>query len=256
MDKHNQQEQQNEQLQNGNKKSNLAKNVAKTAAAQGVGVAVKALTPILIKIGLGLALTGSLVALAPMAVEALKGNNKIDETANVVEEVKKIGEFVSACYYEEFVVTQTKTSRDKGNEFADSTETEGYFRKMMESVSKMMQTESQIVFITKGKIRAGFDLQKLTENDFKVANDTLFLTLPPVETFDVIMNPSDIRVMYESGKWTHQEMTDFVVMAKDSMLVNAKNFGFEEKAKESGIKKMENMFATFGFSNVVVDIKQ
>ena len=253
MDKHNQHEQQNEQLQNDNKQSNVAKNVVKTAAAQGAGVAAKAIAPILIKVGLGLALTGSLVALAPMAVEALKGNSKIDDTANVVEEVKKIGEFVSACYYEELVVTQTKTSGD--NEVTDSTQT-GYFKKMMGSVSKMMQTESQIVFITKGKIRAGFDLQKLTEKDIKYVNDTLFLTLPSVETFDIIMNPSDIRVMYESGKWSHEEMTDFVVMAKDSMLVNAKNIGFEEKAKESGIKKMENMFATFGFPNVVVDIKQ
>ena len=256
MDKHNQPVQQNEQLQNDNKQSNVAKNVVKTAAAQGAGVAAKALAPILIKVGLGLALTGSLVALAPMAVEALKGNSKIDDTANVVEEVKKIGEFVSACYYEELVVTQTKTSEDNSNEVADSTQTKGYFKKMMGSVSKMMQTESQIVFITKGKMRAGFDLQKLTENDFKFANDTLFLTLPPAETFDVIMNPSDIRVMYESGKWSHEEMTDFVVMAKDSMLVNAKNIGFEEKAKESGIKKMETMFATFGFPNVVIDIKK
>jgi hypothetical protein len=39
------------------------------------------------------------------------------------------------------------------------------------------------------------------------------------------------------------------------MLVNAKNIGFEEKARESGIKKMEAMFATFGFPNVVIDIK-
>ena len=254
MDKHNQHEQQNEQLQNDKKQSNVAKNVVKTAAAQGVGVAVKALTPILIKVGVGLALAGGLAALAPIAVEALKGNDKIDDTANVVEEVKKIGEFVSACYYEELVVTQTKTSGD--NEVTDSAQTEGYFKKMMGSVSKMMQTEGQIVFITKGKIRAGFDLQKLTEKDIKYANDTLFLTLPPVETFDVIMNPSDIRVMYESGKWSHEEMTDFVVMAKDSMLVNAKNIGFEEKAKESGIKKMETMFATFGFPNVVIDIKK
>ncbi len=255
MDKHNQHGQQSEQLQNDNKKSNLAKNVANTAAAQGVGVAIKALTPILIKVGLGLALAGGLAALAPIAVEALKGNSRIDDTANVVEEVKKIGEFVSACYYEELVVTQTKTSGDNGNEVADSTQAKGHFKKMMGSVSKMMQTESQIVFITKGKMRAGFDLQKLTENDFMFANDTLFLTLPPAETFDVIMNPSDIRVMYESGKWSHEEMTDFVVMAKDSMLVNAKNIGFEEKAKESGIKKMETMFATFGFPNVVIDIK-
>ena len=139
MDKHNQPAQQNEQLQNDNKQSNVAKNVVKTAAAQGAGVAAKALAPILIKVGLGLALTGSLVALAPMAVEALKGNSKIDDTANVVEEVKKIGEFVSACYYEELVVTQTKTSGDNGNEVVDSTQTKGYFKKMMGSVSKMMQ---------------------------------------------------------------------------------------------------------------------
>ena len=35
---------------------------------------------------------------------------KIDKTANVVEDIKKIGEFTSACYYEELVVKQKKRS--------------------------------------------------------------------------------------------------------------------------------------------------
>ena len=259
MEKHNneqryelQNEQNTVQKENKKKEESLLKNAAKA----GASAATKAVVPILIKIGLGVALAGMFAALAPMIVQALKGNDKIDETMNIVEEVKKIGEFVSACYYEELVVTETKSSIEKTEENADSTQSEGLFKKFMGGIGKMTNSESQIVLLTRGKIRAGFDLKKLTEKDFRYANDTLFLTLPPVETFDIIMNPSGITVMYEIGKWSHQEITGFVTMARDSMVVNAMNYGYEEKARDNGIEKLKTMFFSLGFPNVVIDIKK
>ena len=244
----------------GENGKDIVKDTLKSAAKEGMGLAGKALLPIFLKAGFGLVLAGALAVIAPKVVEALKGNSKIDETMNIVEEVKKIGEFVSACYYEELVVTETKSSKDKSEEVVDSAfdNSVGRFKKFIGglSVEKMVGFESEIVFITRGKIRAGFDLQKISENDLKYTNDTLYLTLPQVETFDVIMNPSDIRIMYETGKWSHEEMTDFITMARDSMVVNAKNYGYEEKARDNGVEKLKSMFASFGFPNVVIDIKQ
>ena len=269
MEKHNN-EQQNElqnelnavQKENKKKEESLAKGMLKNAAKAGAGAATKAIVPILVKVGLGMALAGMLGVIGVKAVQALKGNDKIDKTMTIVEEVKKIGEFVSACYYEELVVTRTKPSKE---EVTDSLSDREKMDKAVKNTVKFLVTptpyllynkyknsENQIVLLTKGKIRAGFDLQKLTEKDFRYVNDTLFLTLPEVETFDIIMNPSDINVMYETGKWSHEEITGFVTMARDSMVVNAKNYGYEEKARDNGVKKLKSMFTTFGFQNVVI----
>ena len=251
------------------KGKDIAKDTLKSAAKGGLGLAGKALLPIFLKAGLGLVLAGALAVIVPKVVEALKGNSKIDETMTIVEEVKKIGEFVSACYFEELVVTRTKPSKENKEEVTDSLSDREKMDKSIKNTVKFLVTptpyllynkyknsECQIVLLTRGKIRAGFDLQKLTEKDFKYVNDTLFLTLPQVETFDIIMNPSDITVMYETGKWSHEEITGFVTMARDSMVVNAKNYGYEEKARDNGVEKLKSMFATFGFPNVVIDIKQ
>ena len=269
MEKHNN-EQQNElqnelnavQKENKKKEESLAKGMLKNAAKAGAGAATKAIVPILVKVGLGMALAGMLGVIGAKVVQTLKGNDKIDKTMTIVEEVKKIGEFVSACYYEELVVTRTKKVEEVADTLAEKSQTEKNLNlaaKLLAPVPYMIHkhknTESQIVLLTKGKIRAGFDLQKLTEKDFRYVNDTLFLTLPEVETFDIIMNPSDINVMYETGKWSHEEITGFVTMARDSMVVNAKNYGYEEKARDNGVKKLKSMFTTFGFQNVVIEIK-
>ena len=276
MEKHNN-EQQNEllnneqnvqqnaaQKENKKKEESLAKGMLKNVAKAGAGAATKAIVPILIKIGLGMALAGMLGVIGVKVVQALKGNDKIDKTMTIVEEVKKIGEFVCACYYEELVVTRTKTVAEVADTLSEESQKDKNVNlalKLLAPVPYMLHkhhknAESQIVLLTRGKIRAGFDLQKLTEKDLKYANDTLFLALPQVETFDIIMNPSDITVMYESGKWSHEEITGFITTARDSMVVNAKNYGYEEKARDNGIEKLKAMFASFGFPNVVIDIKQ
>lgn len=271
MEKHNK-EQQNEllnneqnamQKENKKKEESLAMGMLKDAAKAGAGAATKAIVPILIKIGLGMALAGMLGVIGAKVVQALKGNDKIDKTMTIVEEVKKIGEFVSACYYEELVVTRTKKVEEVADTLAEKEQLEKNLNlaaKLLAPVPYMIHknknSESQIVLLTRGKIRAGFDLHKLSEKDFRFVNDTLFLTLPKVETFDIIMNPSDINVMYETGKWSHEEITGFVTMARDSMVVNAKNYGYEEKARDNGIEKLKVMFTSFGFPNVVIDIRQ
>ena len=40
---------------------------------------------------------------------------KIDNTANVVEKIKSISEFTTACYYEEAVLKNSKTEAGKQN---------------------------------------------------------------------------------------------------------------------------------------------
>ena len=165
------------------------------------------------------------------------GELKIDNTANVVEKIKEISEFTTACYYEEAVLKDSKVEKHEGG-FLGLVDTE---------------TSKEIVIIAKGKVRAGFDLSKVTEDKINIKNDTIGITLPEPEIFDVIINPSDYEMYIEEGKWSHEEVTALQTNYRTQLLEKAKDAGILNKAKESGKKRLENLFQTFGFS--VVELK-
>lgn len=162
---------------------------------------------------------------------------KIDNTANVVEKIKEISEFTTACYYEEAVLKDSKVEKNEGG-FLGLVDTE---------------TSKEIVIIAKGKVRAGFDLSKVTEDKINIKNDTIGITLPEPEIFDVIINPSDYEMYIEEGKWSHEEVTALQTNYRTQLLEKAKDAGILNKAKESGKKRLKNLFQTFGFS--VVELK-
>lgn len=165
------------------------------------------------------------------------GELKIDNTANVVEKIKAISEFTTACYYEEAVLKDSKEEKNEG----------GFLGLVDTEISK------EIVIIAKGKVRAGFDLSKVTEDKINIKNDTIGITLPEPEIFDVIINPSDYEMYIEEGKWSHEEVTALQTNYRTQLLEKAKDAGILNKAKESGKKRLENLFQTFGFS--VVELK-
>lgn len=162
------------------------------------------------------------------------GELKIDNTANVVEKIKEISEFTTACYYEEAVLKDSKVEKHEGG-FLGLVDTE---------------TSKEIVIIAKGKVRAGFDLSKVTEDKINIKNDTIGITLPEPEIFDVIINPSDYEMYIEEGKWSHEEVTALQTNYRAQLLAKANDAGILNKAKEAGKKRLESLFQTFGFSVV------
>jgi hypothetical protein len=149
----------------------------------------------------------------------------------VVEEVKKIGEFTSACYYEEMALRDTYTDK-----------------------TFVFKHTNEILLIGKGTVRAGFDLSKLQEGDISVNSDTLKINLPPAEIFDIIMNPSDFSTEYEKGTWSHELTKPIKERARTELEQNAIKSGILEKAETTGIDRLTNLFKTFGFNEVVITV--
>lgn len=166
------------------------------------------------------------------------GELKIDNTANVVEKIKEISEFTTACYYEEAVLKDRKVEKNEGG-----------FLGLVD-----METSREIVIIAKGKVRAGFDLSKVTEDKMIIKSDTICITLPEPQIFDVIINPSDYEMYVEEGKWSHEEVTALQTNYRTQLLAKANDAGILNKAKEAGKKRLESLFQTFGFS--VVELNQ
>lgn len=149
----------------------------------------------------------------------------IDKTVTVVEEIRKISEFTSACYYEEMVLGYKKKKND------------------------------EMVLIANGKVRAGFDLSSLESDDIMTNGDTLFIELQPAKIFDIIINPSGYDVFVEKGKWSHKQMTTIKDDARNKLEANANAYGILDKATEYGTAKLTTVFKTFGYKEVIISIK-
>ena len=167
---------------------------------------------------------------------------KIADTKNVVEHVREISEFTTASYYEEFVVQESKIVA-KESLF-------GFKKDQVDSV------QNEIVIILKGKVRAGFDLSKMTEANLCAKSDTLLVQLPAPELFDVIINPSDYEIFIEEGKWSHDEIQAFQVQSKEQLRTHALQEDIIGKAKTEGKERLTNLFKTFGYNVVEVSIKE
>lgn len=168
---------------------------------------------------------------------------KIEQTANVVEQVKKITEFTTACYYEERVLKHEKTEAGKQNQLMSLVKMEA------DSV------HSELVVLVKGKVRAGFDLSKLTDK-IDVRSDTVAIQLPRPEIFDVIVNPSDYEMYIEEGKWSHEEITALQADYRANLQTKAEQNGLLEQANTVGKERVENLFKSFGFSVVEVTLAE
>lgn len=166
---------------------------------------------------------------------------KIDKTVNVVDEVQKIGEFSTACYYEEVVVKNAKSSEINNS----------YLGSLVKA-----DFQDQLVVIARGKVKAGFDLTKLGKDDLVVRHDTISVNLPPVEVFDVIVNPSDYEVYVEDGTWSHDEVAQLTASGKDQILQDAKNFNILQKAEENGLVKLKELFVALGFNEVILNVQK
>lgn len=174
-----------------------------------------------------------------------EAESQIEETTNVVTEIKKISEFTSACYYKEIILRETKTreSSIKNKVFKMVGKNDGL-------------TSDEIVIIAGGKVRAGFNLEDLTDDNVIANSDTLMITLPKAEILDVIVNPSDFDVYIENGEWPEEKVIEIKNKAIAKIENDAIKDGILEKAKDAGIKRLSDMFKIFGFSEVNIKLTE
>lgn len=163
-----------------------------------------------------------------------------EKTANVITEIRNISEFTSACYYEELVMAEVKDSENTTN-------------KVVKMLGRGAVSKDEICLIMDGKVRAGFDLSKVTDNAIAISGDTLTMTLPKPEIFDVIVNPSNCEVYVEEGKWSHEQVTALQASARVRIQDDAIGYGILDQADEIGRERLADLFKTFGFNTVILN---
>lgn len=169
-------------------------------------------------------------------------NLKIEDTKNIVEEIRNISELTTCCFYNEYVL---KSNKDRVEN------KEGWFGIKYESREKR-----ELVFVVKGSVRAGFNFSKIKEEDIKVNKDTINIKLPKPEIFDVISNPSDYKIITEEGKWDHEEVVALQSEGKKLTLNKALKGDIFSKTNTAGKEHITNLLKAFGFNVVNVTLTE
>ena len=150
----------------------------------------------------------------------------IDDTPVIVTKIRSLGELTTACYYDEMVLSRTRP-----NLFSDD----------------------RLVIIAKGTVRAGVDLMDMTEQDIRFVGDTAYIRLPAPQYLDIIVNPSGYEVFAESGKWSHEEVTDLQDSARHRLVMGADHYGLKSKAYEGAMEAVTDLLLASGYTYIRFD---
>jgi hypothetical protein len=208
------------------------------------GVATKVGMSLLSKFLIATAVAGVMAAVG-YGIHKLIEANKLDilDTPNVVTKIRKIAELNTYTYVDQVVVKDQATTQEISKHlFGSGVDT--------------VDVNHEYVYLIKGIVRAGYDFSKIKEGEIKASNDTLWITLPPVEFLDVISNPSDVEVFYEEKTdiWSYDELQNKKAEARKKIEQNAIERGVIQRAEDAGKEKVTNLFKAFGFN--VVEITQ
>ena len=218
--------------------SDVVKNTTKMAGKAAAGVGLGILSKILIGIAVAAALSGIAIG-----IRTLINANQLDilDTPNVVTKIRKIAELNTYTYVDQVVVKDQVTTQEISKHlFGSGVDT--------------VDVNHEYVYLVKGIVRAGYDFSKMKDGDIKASNDTLWITLPPVEFLDVISNPSDVNVFYEEKTdiWSYDELQNKKVEARKKIEQNAIERGVLQRAEDAGKEKVTNLFKAFGFNVVEI----
>ena len=164
--------------------------------------------------------------------ESVTETVKIDETPNVVTEIRGIKKFTTACYYGDVTISKEKASDNW--------------------LKNLLRQRDRICLIGRGTIRAGYDFEKLPADAVKISGDTLRVKLPPVEVLDTICNPKDCEVFIDDGHWPHDRVQSIHADLQNVLVDDALKCHIIAKASKSGKAQLQKLFKSFGFTTVIL----
>lgn len=176
---------------------------------------------------------------------------KIESTANVVSEIRKIAELTTASFFEEIVIHDQKPSESIGGKVIN--EVTGVFK----GKDAKATIQDNIVIIAHGTVRAGVDLSTLSDTDVVVKNDScIVIQIPQSKILETDINPSDLDIYIEDGKWSHLQVTRVEQKARKQIEADALNDGILTKADKSAHKKITELIKALGYKEVIIQTKK
>ena len=185
----------------------------------------------------------------------------IEKTPISIENVRAIGELVTANYYDETVSIMGKIwVKIPGGSSVGKDTTVLIIRKLEEKEQNPDSKKgNELVLIQTVHARIGVDLSELEENDLKVseADKSVELILPDVKCLDFITNPSNTEIFSEKGTWTLDDLKVAMIPASEEMRAKMNDETRLFDTARQGVEEVvTQLFQAAGYQTVKVLFNQ
>jgi len=173
-----------------------------------------------------------------------KQYGKIEPTKNIIVSIREIAELTTASFFCETAVVEQKRKKIANNLIGD-------FINKVGGDDMEDNIMDKLCLIASGIVRAGYDLKKIKEDDFRYIDGKLTIVLPPVEIFDVIVNPKQRDFYVDTCKdWTDEQINAVISRAKDIIRGEAMRANLLEQAAKNGEKQIRALFLGLGYKDI------
>lgn len=128
-----------------------------------------------------------------------------------------------------------------------------------DDIRKVFGAKEQILMLVYGKVKAGFDLNKMSEGDVQTEEGTARLTLPQPEILSLTIDNERTHVVYYEKSWLVGRDVKLESatreMADNLLRQQALQDGILEQAKAYGVLYFENHLRSLGFTDVQVAVR-
>ena len=121
--------------------------------------------------------------------------------------------------------------------------------------------DRKVLFSVKATLKAGIDLDKLSEEDIRVRGERIALTLPQPEIVALNIKPDDIKLAYAKVSALRSEYTqkeyDEILTAGEKSIRNDETLraNIIEDAKANAIEFFEILLRASGYTEIEIDFK-
>lgn len=120
--------------------------------------------------------------------------------------------------------------------------------------------DRKIIITCEAYLKAGVDLKSITTDNFLVHNDSMVITLPHAQLFNLSIPPDKIRVAYEDigafrSVFSAAEREDLVAQAEPQILSLADSLGILQTAENNAAAFMQHLFEESGYKKTSVQFR-
>ena len=165
----------------------------------------------------------------------------IENTALVITQVKNIAQLHAVQMYAEVVADSAVVTNA------------GIANQALRNIGLFtlpLTEQKNLVLIIKGKVIAGIDLKKLSEEKIYIKDDSVSIMLPAAEILEVITNPADMETFIENGKWSDDEVRAVKNAARRHLLEEAAKQQLLKQASERSKLVIEQFLRSAGFKKI------
>lgn len=151
---------------------------------------------------------------------------EIDNTPQIVQKIKQIGEWEFLSVTSEELVDTTASNKVIGIKIGK---------------------DKQLVRVYTGTLRFGIDTKEMAEQSFEVVDDTLVVTLPEIKLLDEnFIDEAKTVAFYENGSWSDLDRQKLYEKAVRQMKENNVTSANLSKARSNAVEQMNVMLKAMG----------